>query len=42
MKTNTPTLVLIAALIYAELPLIDAPQPTAPVCVQYCIEGVPQ
>ena len=42
MKTNTPTLILIATLLYSEMPLIDAPTPTAPVCVQYCIEGVQQ
>ena len=42
MKTNTPTLILIATLLYSEMPLIEAPTPTAPVCVQYCIEGVQQ
>lgn len=36
------TLLLTIALLRADLPLVDAPQPTAPVCVQYCIEGVPQ
>lgn len=35
-------LILTIALFRADLPLIDAPTPTAPVCVQYCLEGVPQ
>lgn len=36
------TLILAIALLRADMPLIDAPTPTAPVCVQYCIEGVQQ
>ncbi len=35
-------ILLAIALLRADMPLIDAPTPIAPVCVQYCIEGVAQ